>query len=248
MSHHMIEIKNVCFRYPQGNEVIKDVSFRITHGESVGLIGANGAGKSTLLMLLSGLLIPTNGDIIIGETKLTKKTLKYIRQRIGYCFQNPDDQLFMNTVYDDVAFGPRNYGIDEIEIEKRVDKALERVGALHLKNKFSYKLSGGEKRMVSIATVLSMEPDILLMDEPSSFLDPGARRKLINVLNSFEHTKIIATHDLDLVLETCKRTILLKNGEVVFDGNTKDILTDKKLLEECGLELPFCLQTIENPH
>jgi len=244
MSHHIINFKEINFSYTDGKKVLEDINLTIHHGESVGIIGSNGAGKSTLLMLLVGLLFPQKGEIRIGDTPITKRTLAYIRQRIGYCFQNPDEQLFMNTVYDDVAFGPRNFGIEEKEVEKRVINALETVGCLHLKDRITYKLSGGEKRAVSIATILSMEPDIIVMDEPTSALDPGARRRLINLLKSFNHTKIIATHDLDMVLELCERTILINQGKVVADGLTKEILTNNQLLESSGLELPLCLQKI----
>ena len=148
----------------------------------------------------------------------------------------------MNTAYEDVAFAPRNYGLPEEEVEKRVEKALRMTGIAHLKEKQIYKMSGGEKKLVSIATILSMTPDIILMDEPSIALDPRNRRNLIHILNSFDHLKIIASHDLDLILDTCERTVLMTNGKIIADGLTKDILTDKMLLEENGLELPFCMQ------
>lgn len=242
MSHHITEVKNLHYIYPDGREAINGVSFRIVHGESVGIVGANGAGKTTLLMLLIGAIFPYKGEVTVGEVPVVKKTLPLIRQKMGMLFQNPDDQLFMTTVYDDVAFGPRNYKLDEREVEKRVSRALETVGIEHLRNRAPYKLSGGEKRAAAIATVLSMAPDIMVLDEPSSALDPRSRRRLINLLKGFSHTKIIATHDLDLVLELCDRTIVLKDGKVISDGTTAGILTNVELLEQSGLEVPLCLQ------
>lgn len=242
MSHHVIDFIDLFFEYADGNQAVKGVNFRIRHGESVGIAGANGAGKSTLLQLLAGILFPKKGEVRIGDVPVTKKTLPLIRQRLGYTFQDPDDQLFMTSVYDDVAFGPRNYKLDENEVDKRVVRALERVGILHLKDRAPYKLSGGEKRSAAIAAVLSMEPDILVMDEPTSSLDPRSRRRLIELLKGFEHTKIIATHDLDMILELCGRTIILKEGRVVCDNSSIKILSDGKLLSECGLEMPLSVQ------
>ena len=242
MSHHKLEVKNLNFSYPDGYEALKNISFTIHHGESVGIIGANGAGKSTLLMLLMGIIFPDNGKVLVGDVIVTKKTLPMIRQRLGMVFQDPDDQLFMTTVYDDVAFGPRNYKLSEKEVEAQVTKALESVGIAHLKDRAPYKLSGGEKRSAASASVLSMQPDVLIMDEPTSALDPKSRRRVMGLLKSFEHTKIITSHDLDMVFETCKRIIVIKEGEVAADGNTMDILTNAKLLDSCGLELPLSLQ------
>lgn len=242
MSHHKIETKSLGYSYPDGHKAIKNISFSIHHGEAVGIIGANGAGKSTLLMLLMGILFPNQGEILIGDVRVTKNTLSLIRQRLGMVFQDPDDQLFMTTVYDDVAFGPRNYRLDENEVEQRVMNALETVGISHLKERAPFKLSGGEKRAAAIAAVLSMEPDVLIMDEPTAALDPKSRRRLINLLKGFEHTKIITSHDLDMVLEVCKRIIVIKDGEIAADGNGWDILTNVELLDACGLEMPFALQ------
>ncbi|GEA15861.1 putative ABC transporter ATP-binding protein [Moorella sp. E308F] len=242
MSHHIIQADNLKYKYPDGRQALNGVAFKITHGESVGIVGANGAGKSTLLMHLVGVLFPDEGEIMIGDVPVTKKTLPLIRQRVGMVFQDPDDQLFMTTVYDDVAFGPRNYKLPEEEVEKRVISSLDTVGILHLKDRPPYKLSGGEKRAAAIATVLAMNPDILVMDEPTSSLDPKSRRRLIRLLQSFTHTKIIATHDLDMVFELCERTIVLKDGRVITDGPTEKILCDAELMEECGLELPLGLQ------
>ncbi|UOE77791.1 energy-coupling factor ABC transporter ATP-binding protein [Parageobacillus thermoglucosidasius] len=242
MSHHKIEVRNLHFSYPDGHEAIKNMSFSIYHGESVGIIGANGAGKSTLLMLLMGVLFPDSGEVLVGDVRVTKKTLPLIRQRLGMVFQDPDDQLFMTTVYDDVAFGPRNYKLEEEDVERRVMQALEMVGIPHLKGRAPYKLSGGEKRSAAIASVLSMQPDVLIMDEPTSGLDPKSRRRVIELLKSFEHTKIITSHDLDMVFETCERIIVIKKGEIAVDGSTEEILSNAELLNSCGLELPLSLQ------
>ena len=242
MSHHKLEANNLHFVYPDGHKAINGLDFKIHHGESVGIIGANGAGKSTLLLLLMGVLLPSDGEIIVGDIPLTKKTLSMIRQRMGMVFQNPDDQLFMSIVYDDVAFAPRNYGLDEKEVEKRVTEALDMVGIQHLKDRAPFKLSGGEKRAAAIATVLSTQPDILIMDEPTASLDPKSRRKVMRILESFDHTKIITSHDLDMVYELCKRTIVIKNGEIVADGATSEILLNEELMNKCGLELPPTIQ------
>lgn len=242
MSHHKLEVKDLYFTYPDGHRAINGMSFSIYHGESVGIIGANGAGKSTLLMLLMGILFPCRGEVIVGDVPVTKKTLPYIRQRLGMVFQDPDDQLFMTTVYDDVAFGPRNYRLEEKEVEKRVLQALEQVGILHLKDRAPYKLSGGEKRAAAIAAVLSMQPDILVMDEPTAGLDPKSRRRVMGLLKSFQHTKIITSHDLDMVFELCERTIVIKEGEIAAQGRTAEILMNAELMDSCGLEIPLSLQ------
>ena len=242
MSHHIVEVKDLHYTYPDGTAALGGVGFRITHGESVALIGANGAGKSTLLLHLNGCLIPEAGTVRMGDFPLTKKTLPHVRQTVGMVFQDPDDQLFMPPVYDDVAFGPLNLGLPPEEIEDRVIEALTTVGAAHLRNRPPYRLSGGEKRAVAIASVLSMGPSILIMDEPSSNLDPKARRQLIHLLKSFEHTMIIATHDLDMVLDVCGRTMILKGGRIAADGPTAEILQNEPLLDSCSLEKPLGLQ------
>jgi cobalt/nickel transport system ATP-binding protein len=242
MSHHKVALNQVSYTYPDGNGGVKNIDFTIEHGASVGIIGANGAGKSTLLKLLTGLLICDEGAIYIGETKVTSKSLPFIRQSLGFTFQEADHQLFMNSVYDDVAFGPRNYQMEDDEVERRVVKALEMVDALHLKNRASYKLSGGEKRAVAIATVLVMDPSVLIMDEPSVALDPYSRRHLIGVLDRFEHTKIIATHDMDLVYDLCDHVLVLKEGELIRSGAAKEILNDDLFLKSCKLERPLRLQ------
>ena len=242
MSHHIVEAKDLCYSYSDGTEALCGLSFRVTHGESAAIVGANGAGKSTLLQHLSGCLLPASGTVLIGDTVLTRKTLAIVRRTVGMVFQDPDDQLFMPTVFADVAFGPVNLGLPPDQVRSRVERALETVGMSHVAQRPPYRLSGGEKRAVAIATVLAMDPDILVMDEPSSNLDPRARRRLIDLLGTFTHTKIIATHDLDLALELCGRTIILSRGRIAADGPTASLLCDESILGPCGLEKPLSLQ------
>lgn len=242
MSHHVVEASGLKYVYPGGREALSGVTFKVFHGEAVAVVGANGSGKTTLLLHLAGVLLPTEGTVRIGEVPLTKSTLPAIRQRVGLVFQDPDDQLFMPTVYEDVAFGPRNLRLPMEEVDRRVKGALAAVGIEHLAERPPYRLSGGEKRAAAIAAVLAMGPDVLLMDEPTSSLDPRSRRRVIGYLQSFSHTKIIATHDLDMAYEVCARTIVLCAGQVIADGPTKEILADAELMERCGLELPLSLQ------
>lgn len=242
MSHHIVQATDLHYTYPDGTRALLGVSFLITHGESVALIGANGAGKSTLLMHMNGILLPESGELVIGDRPLSRETVHEIRRTVGMVFQDSDDQLFMPTVFDDVAFGPINMGLPAGVVREKVSQTLETVGALHLADRPTHRLSGGEKRAVAIATVLSMSPDILVMDEPASNLDPRSRRRLIGLLRGFAHTKIIATHDLDMALDLCDRTIVLFDGAVAADGETGTILRDDDLLGRCGLERPLCLQ------
>ena len=242
MSHHLIEINNLEYTYPDQTKALSGLSFRILHGESVAIVGANGAGKSTLLSHLIGILVPTAGTVRIGDYPLTKQTLSHIRRCVGMVFQNPDDQLFMPTVFEDVAFGPLNLGLPLYEVEQRVMTALQTVGAAHLRDRPPYKLSGGQKRSVAIASVLSMLPDILVMDEPTAGLDPKARRQLIMLLQSFAHTKVIATHDLDLVFDLCERTIVLCEGKIIADRPTTEVFNDDALLTHAHLERPISMQ------
>jgi cobalt/nickel transport system ATP-binding protein len=242
MSHHIIEFKDVFFCYPDGTEALKGIHFRITHGESVGIVGANGSGKSTLLQHMNGYLLPTSGTVTIGDLDLTARTRKEIRKKVGIVFQNPDDQLFMPTVFDDVAFGPLNLGMDEAHVRERVDKALAMVNGLALRDKPPHHLSAGQKSAVAIASVMAMEPDILAMDEPAATLDPKSRRLLITLLKGFTHSKIIASHDLDLILDVCERCIVIGDGRVVADGPVAEILSNRTMLEENSLELPLSFQ------
>lgn len=244
-----IEINNVSFSYQKNGHsnkknteidlVLKDVNLNIHKGENVGIIGNNGVGKSTFLKLLAGIENASNGEILISNLMMNQKNLVQIRQKVGYVFQDSDSQLFMSTIFDDVAFGPMNYGYDREEVEKRTLEALKKVKIEHLSNKRIYQLSGGEKKLASIATVLSLNPEVILMDEPSVALDPQNRRNLIHILNDINMTKVIASHDLDFIYDTCERTIVLYEGSVVEDGDTKQILKNKVLLEKYGLELPL---------
>lgn len=241
MSHIHIDIQNLSFAYEKQQPILQNITLHASEHEAIGIIGANGVGKSTLLKLLVGLYLNFSGHIRIEEIPVEAKTLPLIREKIGYVFQDSDNQLFMTTAYEDIAFAPRNYGLPEAEVERRVTQALKLVGIQHLRDKQIFKMSGGEKKLVSLATILSLTPDIILLDEPSVALDPRNRRQLIKLLNSFEHLKIIATHDLDLVLDTCQRTIILADGRIVADGPTQELLTNRKLLEDNGLELPLSL-------
>lgn len=238
MSHHYLRFDDVHYRYPNGYEALCGVSFRITHGEKVALVGANGAGKSTLLLHTNGLLMPSQGEVVMGGITLTRRTLPLVRQSVGLVFQDSDNQLFMPTVEEDVAFGPANMRLEPQEIRRRVTETLDAVGALDLREASPFRLSGGQKKRVAIATVLAMEPSVLVMDEPTSNLDPRARRQIIDLIRRFSHTTLVATHDMEMVLDLCDRTIVMKEGRIVADGSTRHVFGDLALLEECGLEQP----------
>lgn len=238
MSHHYLRFDDVHYRYPNGYEALCGVSFRITHGEKVALVGANGAGKSTLLLHTNGLLMPSQGEVVMGGITLTRRTLPLVRQSVGLVFQDSDNQLFMPTVEEDVAFGPANMRLEPEEIRRRVTEALDAVGALDLREASPFRLSGGQKKRVAIATVLAMEPSVLVMDEPTSNLDPRARRQIIDLIRRFSHTTLVATHDMEMVLDLCDRTIVMKERRIVADGSTRHVFGDLALLEECGLEQP----------
>jgi cobalt/nickel transport system ATP-binding protein len=240
MNSNYIEGKHISFSYENGVEILQDISFRIENNKSVGIIGANGVGKSTLLRILVGLEMNFQGEVLVNNLQLSKKTLSKIRGEIGYLFQNSDNQLFTQTVFDDVAFALRNSGLDEKKVEEEVTKALSGIGIAHLRGKKIYKMSGGEKKMASIATILAMKPNVILLDEPTIALDPKNRRTLIQTLNGLDYIKIIASHDLDMILETCDRVILMSEGRIICEGDTKEILREKALLEANNLELPLC--------
>lgn len=235
----MIRFERVSLAYEKGQSVLSDISFSIQKGESVGLIGANGAGKSTLMKALLG-LIPHSGSITVDGLEVERQGLKEIRRKLGFVLQNSDNQMFMPTVYEDMMFGPLNYGMTREEAEERANAVLKQLGLDGLKHKHNHKISGGEKRMAAIATVLAMNPDVLLMDEPTSALDPYNRRMVINTIRSLPNTKIITSHDLDMILDTCQRVILLSEGKIVAEGEAREILTDKELLEANRMELPLC--------
>jgi len=237
----MIEFKDVSFSYEKSNPVIKNLSFKIEKGESVGLIGANGAGKSTIMKLLLGLVFG-EGTILIDGLEMNKDNLSEIRKKLGFVLQNSDNQMFMPTVFEDMMFAPLNYGMSKEDAERKVDLILERLNLSYLKNRYNHKISGGEKRMAAIATILAMEPEAVLMDEPTSALDPYNRRIVINTINEMEETKIITSHDLDMILDTCNRVILISGGTLIADGPSEVILKDKELLEANHLELPLRFQ------
>ena len=247
VSQPIVEVCDVVFAYPDGTPALGGVTFRAEAGESVALVGSNGAGKSTQLLHMNGDLTPAAGCVSIGGQPVTRATVAVARRRVGMVFQDPDDQLFMPTVLEDVAFGPLNAGLLPEEAGRVAAQALARVGMGHLAGRPPYKLSAGEKRAVAIATVLSMAPEVLVMDEPSSNLDPRARRRLIELLRSFEHARIIATHDLELVVEVCPRVIVMDGGKIVADGPTHQVLSDAALMLAHGLECPHILRHL-HPH
>ena len=237
----MINCSNVSFSYESGHPVLQDLSFTIQDGECVGLIGANGAGKSTVMKLILGLLPCTQGEIRVDDIPVGKETLKEVRKKLGFVLQNSDNQMFMPTVYEDMIFAPLNYGVSKEETEARVDAVLEKLGLQDLKHRHNHKISGGEKRMAAIATILAMQPEMILMDEPTAALDPYNRRIVINTIRELPQTKLITSHDLDMILDTCDRVILLSGGKIAADGPAQEILRDKELLESNRMELPFCL-------
>ena len=237
----MINCSNVSFSYESGHPVLQDLSFTIRDGECVGLIGANGAGKSTVMKLILGLLPCTQGEIRVDDIPVGKETLKEVRKKLGFVLQNSDNQMFMPTVYEDMIFAPLNYGVSKEETEARVDAVLEKLGLQDLKHRHNHKISGGEKRMAAIATILAMQPEMILMDEPTAALDPYNRRIVINTIRELPQTKLITSHDLDMILDTCDRVILLSGGKIAADGPAQEILRDKELLESNRMELPFCL-------
>jgi cobalt/nickel transport system ATP-binding protein len=242
-----VEVVDLHYQYPDGTQALRGVSLCAAPGVALGIIGPNAAGKSTLLLHLNGFLTPTVGEVRIGGTSVTPETAAGIRAAVGVVFQDPDDQLFMPTVFEDGAFGPLNRGLPPDEVERRVAAALVRVGTGHLRDRPPYRLSGGEKRAVAMAAVLAGQPRVLVLDEPTSNLDPRGRRRLIGLLNSFEHTRIIAAHDLELVVEVCSRVVVLDAGRVVAEGPTHDLLNDEALMLAHGLERPHILRH-SHPH
>ena len=236
----MVEVSHLSKNYGS-HPAIRDLTFSVADGQVYGLLGPNGAGKSTIMKLLLGLL-SGEGDITVEGLPMNRRNLPAIRQKVGFVLQDSDNQMFMPTVYEDMIFGPRNYGLGKEETERRVDEVLERLNLQALKHRHNHKISGGEKRMAAIATILAMEPEVILMDEPSTALDPLNRRTVIRTVNALPQTKLIASHDLDMILDTCQRVILLSHGKIAADGDAETILQDKALLEANRMELPFCLQ------
>lgn len=230
-----ITIKQMSFAYEKEHLVLDQISFSVRKNETIGIIGANGAGKSTLLKLMVGLLQGYDGELKICGTDVTKDSIRDIREKVGFIFQDSETQLFLSTVYEDVAFGVRNQGTLEENVKERVALALEKVHIKELSERQIYKLSGGQKKLVAIATVLSMQPEILLFDEPTVALDPKNRRNLAMVIRELEATKVIASHDLQFLKAVCDRVILLANGKVAAIGSPSEILNNQPLLEDCGL-------------
>ena len=234
-----LRVHELAFAYPDGNQALYGVDLVIEHGERVALLGPNGAGKTTLVFHLNGIHLPAQGTVSVSDLPVTKENLKEIRRRVGILFQDPDDQLFMPTVRDDVAFGPANMGVRGAELEARVDEALRMVGMQEYADRPPHHLSFGQRRRVAAATVLSMKPDILVMDEPSSNLDPAARREFAEIVKNLNITTLMVTHDLPYALELCPRSVIMNHGVIVADGPTRDILSDTRLMNENRLELPY---------
>jgi len=236
--HHRIEVEHLSFAYPDGHRALCDVSLTIAPGEKVALVGPNGAGKSTLLLHLNGILRPATGWVRVSSLAVQdKNNLGRVRAAVGLVFQDPDDQLFSPTVFDDVAFGPLYQGLPEAEVRTRVNAALAAVYMQDYAGRVSHHLSMGEKKRIAIATVLAMQPEILVLDEPTAGLDPRARRGLINLLRELPQTMLVSTHDIRMVAELLPRTVVMDGGEIVADGRTAAILADAALLEAHGLEM-----------
>lgn len=233
----VLRVHDLHFSYPDGHAALNGVSLNLYEGDKVALVGPNGAGKSTLMLHLNGILMG-KGEVEVSGMRLTRDNLPAIRSMVGLVFQNPDDQLFSPTVFEDVAFGPLHMGLPEAEVRARVDAALESVRMSSYRDRLSHHLSVGEKKRIAIATVLSMNPSLLVLDEPSAGLDPRARRTLINLLRELPITMLVSTHDMALVKELFPRTVVVDEGRVVADGLTKDILEDEALLTAHGLEKP----------
>jgi cobalt/nickel transport system ATP-binding protein len=242
MHHNPISIQQLTYAYVDGTQALQGVDLSIRATEKVALVGANGSGKSTLLMHFNGIFLPQSGRVMVGELSVTPENLRAVRNFVGLVFQNPDDQLFMPTVWEDITFGPMNQGLRGEELKHRSHHAMTAVGLdpeLYAARNAN-NLSGGEKKRVAIAGVLAMKPQVLALDEPSAQLDPRSRRQLIQLLHCLPLTQVIATHDLDLALELCSRTVVLSQGQVVYDGPTELILSNPEFLAEHALEMPLC--------
>jgi len=244
MSTPVLDVRRLAYAYPDGHQALYGVDLHVHRGERVALLGPNGAGKTTLVLHLNGILSAGAGTVAVSGLPVEKKNLQEIRRRVGIVFQDPDDQLFSATVRDDVAFGPRNLGLRGEALERRVGEALEKVGMNEYADRPPHHLSFGQRRRVAVATVLAMEPEILVLDEPSSNLDPASRRELAEILTALDVTVLMVTHDLPYALELCPRSVVLSDGVIVADGDTVDVLTDEDLMRAHRLELPFAF----DPH
>ncbi|MHC4637043.1 MAG: energy-coupling factor ABC transporter ATP-binding protein [Planctomycetota bacterium] len=242
-----VEIENFSYHYSDGTSALNDISLTIEHGERVALIGPNGAGKSTLLLAMAG-FVKGSGKIIINGLEVDKKNLKRIRRSIGSCLENPDDQLFMPTLFDDVAFGPLNMGLEADEVKTRVDKVLGTVGLAEMADKAPHHLSAGQKRAAAIATIISMSPQIITLDEPDGSLDPANRNNLIKLLAGLSQTLIIATCNMNFAFEIADRAVLIDEGRIIADGNAKSIMLDSDLMIKHGLEVPGKIISQESGH
>lgn len=238
----MIETERLSFTYNDGTKALQNITLRVGEGESAGIIGTNGAGKSTLLNHLNGWFTPQSGTVTINGILSTNKSQETLRRKVGLVFQNPDDQLFMTRLYDDIMFGPDNLGIHRTESEAEAERLLRNFGLWELREKPPSKLSQGQKRFAAFAAVLVMRPRILVMDEPTSDLDPRNRKKLVSLIRSLSSTRITVSHDLDFIWDTCDRVFVMNSGRINAEGTTTEILADRQLLEENGLELPIRLQ------
>lgn len=238
-SEPSLEVEGLAFAYPDGHQTLFGVDLRIERGERVALLGPNGAGKTTLVLHLNGILTPTSGSVAVSGLPVVREHLLDVRRRVGIVFQDPDDQLFMTTVAQDVAFGPRNLGLSADEVDARVEEALTDVGMLDVADRPPHHLSFGQKRRVAVATVLAMRPEILVLDEPSSNLDPASRRELAEIVDGLDITVLMVTHDLPYALQLCERSVVLSEGRMVADAATREVLSDGELMAAHRLELPY---------
>ena len=239
MSTPVLDVQGLAYAYPDGHQALYGVNLHVHEGERVALLGPNGAGKTTLVLHLNGILEAGAGSVSVSGMPVTKPNLAEVRRRVGVVFQDPDDQLFMPTVRDDVAFGPANLGLSGVALDARVLEALDKVGMAEFADRPPHHLSFGQRRRVAVATVLAMQPEILVLDEPSSNLDPASRRELADILRSLDVTVLMVTHDLPYAFELCPRSVVLSDGVIVTDGSTYDVLTDDTLMAAHRLELPF---------
>jgi cobalt/nickel transport system ATP-binding protein len=237
-----LRIESLVHAYPDGTRSLNGIDVSIARGERVALLGPNGAGKSTLILHSNGVLMAQSGSVEVGGTKISTSTLKHAREQVGLVFQDPDDQLFMTTVYDDIAFGPLNMGLDRKSVDERVHLALHEVSLPDAASKSGSHLSFGQRKRIALATVLSMRPALLVLDEPTSNLDPRSKGQMVKLLASLDATMLIATHDMDVAWELCSRAIVLDQGRVVIDSSAREVMSDEVLMHDHGLELPSAVR------